>query len=86
MTGLKGDIDKAAARVIQALASGALTAWELKMKLKLSHTRLHLTLGVLLERRDVGLEADDLTIRVTKSAAAPEAHARTTPQPSGSAN
>ncbi len=38
-----------------------LTAWDLKMTLKVSHTRLHLTLGALLERDRITMRPDSLT-------------------------
>lgn len=51
-------------RKIENLLSQAekpLTAWDLKMTLKVSHTLLHLTLGVLLERKRITLRPDSLT-------------------------
>lgn len=64
-----------AGRVLEALtAPGApaagLTAWELKMRFKVSHTSLHVALGVLLERGAVELTPSDLTLLVRPAGAA----------------
>jgi hypothetical protein len=45
-------------------ASGPVSAWDLKMTLKTSHTRLHLALGMLLQQRAITLTPDSQTFRV----------------------
>ena len=57
---LKEDVKNA----LEVLKEGVKTAWELKMALKISHTRLHLALGALAERERVSLAEVDGTIKV----------------------
>jgi hypothetical protein len=51
---------------LKAVDAGAKTAWELKMALKISHTRLHLALGALVERGAVALTEDSGTFKIER--------------------
>lgn len=74
----KGEIDRTARDVLDALGAGrANTAWELKMQLKVSHTRLHLALGMLLERGEIAMAPDRLTYSVRRAGEAPAAGGET---------
>lgn len=90
MSELRRSSETAARRVLEALGSEGATAWDLKMGLKLSHTRLHLALGMLLERGAIHLEEDRLTFRVRPAAPRPTAKSSpapdSTPEPSSAAN
>ena len=57
------EISKTGRKVLNLLSSAQkpLTAWDLKMTLKVSHTRLHLTLGALQGRGKITLRPDSLT-------------------------
>lgn len=46
------------------LKDGAKTAWELKMALKITHTRLHLALGALVERGRISLTSLEGTFKI----------------------
>lgn len=50
-------------KILKLLSSSAktLTAWDLKMSLKVSHTRLHIALGALMNSGKVRLQPDSLT-------------------------
>ncbi len=65
-TDIRKETDALAARILDTLASAEneLTAWDLKMSLKVSHTRLHLALGALQERGKIRLRPDSLTFVV----------------------
>ncbi len=86
MSELRRSSETAARRVLEALGAKGATAWELKMGLKLSHTRLHLALGMLLERGAINIEEDRLTFRVRPAAPRPAAQNKPTPEPSGAPN
>ena len=66
------EIEETAARTLAALARGRRTAWEIKLELKVSHTALHLALGMLLERGKISLNPDKLTYLVEPVGAASE--------------
>lgn len=68
MTDLRSQIEADAENALTALNDGAKTAWELKMALKVSHTRLHLALGALTERGAVQLSPGDATFKVERLA------------------
>lgn len=72
--GFKLEVAETAGRVLESLASGkARTAWELKMQLKVSHTKLHMAIGMLLERGGISVRPDRLTYALAPaSAAAPQ--------------
>ncbi|OGR57232.1 MAG: hypothetical protein A2X36_15670 [Elusimicrobia bacterium GWA2_69_24] len=64
------EVDATAARILESLGRLApgraeKTVWELKMELKVSHTTLHLALGMLMERGALALRPDKLTYAVT---------------------
>ncbi|OIO05334.1 MAG: hypothetical protein AUJ52_13875 [Elusimicrobia bacterium CG1_02_63_36] len=61
---LRSQIDGDAKNALEAVKNGANTAWDLKMALKISHTRLHLALGALVERGRVSLSAAEGTLRI----------------------
>ncbi|MFH2202897.1 MAG: hypothetical protein ABIJ96_07270 [Elusimicrobiota bacterium] len=60
---IRAEVDAAARKVMDVLqaAGKPATAWELKMALNMPHTRLHLALGALLERRSIRMRPDSLT-------------------------
>jgi len=63
--GFREEIAATASRVLETLAAGkARTAWELKMQLKVSHTRLQLAVGMLLERGCVSVRPERLTYAI----------------------
>lgn len=63
---LKPEIFDLAGRILAQLnsAQAPVTAWDIKMRLKVSHTRLYLALGALLERGEIKLRPQDLTFLV----------------------
>ena len=73
MSGLRNEIDSTADNILKTVGAG-MTAWELKMKLKVSHTKLHLALGMLVERGRVSLRPENLTLLVmpTEASHAPK--------------
>ncbi len=73
MDELRRSSEAAARRVLETLGAEGATAWDLKMRLKLSHTRLHLALGMLLERGAIRLDEERLTFRVRRAANRPAA-------------
>jgi hypothetical protein len=65
------EIKTVAKAVINHLAKHpSASAWELKMALKVTHTRLHLALGVLLGQEKITLRSDKLTFIVEAAAPA----------------
>ena len=68
----KGEIERTAREVLELLSAGrAGTAWEFKMQLKVSHTPLHLALGMLLERGAISMSPDRLTYAVRPAGSEP---------------
>jgi len=62
------ELESTAKDILAAVESGkARTAWELKMLLKVPHTRLHLSLGMLLARGQVSVRPDRLTFVVERA-------------------
>ncbi|MFH1726010.1 MAG: hypothetical protein ABII00_15490 [Elusimicrobiota bacterium] len=77
----RGQLEETARRVLDSLGQGApdkprggRTAWDLKMELKVSHTVLHMALGMLVERGRVVLRPDQLT-HIVEPAPRPHAEA-----------
>ena len=62
MEELRGDIREALAKIDE----GATTAWALKMALKISHTRLFLALGALVERGKISLTPENGTYKIAR--------------------
>ena len=78
MSDWKSEIETVAQKVLRSVSSGkARTAWELKMQLKVSHTRLHLALGILLERGSITMRPEKLTYVVEPAAQPQPADTRT---------
>lgn len=68
---LLDELESTAREILRAVDSGkARTAWELKMLLKVPHTRLHLALGMLIARGQVSVRPDRLTFVVERVGAA----------------
>lgn len=70
---LRSQIETDAKNALESLKGGAKTAWDLKMALKISHTRLHLALGALVERGRVSLTPVEGTLKIEPIEPAPEA-------------
>jgi len=56
--------------VLEALSAGPKTAWELKMRLKVAHSRLHMAIGVLVGEGKIEVRQDGLDLRVSMVGAA----------------
>jgi hypothetical protein len=68
------EIEATARQILAAVSSGkARTAWDLKMHLKVPHTRLHLALGMLLAQGSVTLKPERLTYAVEPAGAGSQA-------------
>ncbi len=68
---LSSQLKEDARNALEALGDNSKTAWELKMALKVTHTRLHLALGALVERGSISLTPIEGTFKVERLA--PEA-------------
>ena len=66
------DLDSIAAKVLETIEAfhpeDSVTAWDLKLKLKVALSPLYMTLGVLQERGRVRIVPDGLTYRVHPTA------------------
>ena len=64
----KDAVESTAERVLSALSAGGApaskTAWDLKIELKVPHTLLHLSLGLLLAQGRVALRPEGYTYAV----------------------
>jgi len=73
--GFHQELESVCGRILSFMGTSEKTAWELKMELKVSHTVLHLALGILTERGQLTLRPDKLTHVVTPAKSAPTAQA-----------
>ena len=64
----KDAVESTAERVLSALSAGGApaskTAWDLKIELKVPHTLLHVSLGLLLAQGRIALRPDGYTYAV----------------------
>jgi len=67
--GFRQELEELSSRVLESLGGSGKSAWELKMELKVSHTALHLALGMLIERGRLTLAPESLTHRVVPAGA-----------------